>query len=103
MTSIIGIGIKFIYNPMSWYTLIGAGVVIAVISTIVNWYIVLQKEDRKYLKQFIRKKSKKIKETKVMKIIGVIPARYQSSRFPGKPLEMINGRPMVWWVYNQDC
>ena len=36
-----------------------------------------------------------------MKIIGVIPARYQSSRFPGKPLEMINGRPMVWWVYNQ--
>ena len=44
---------------MSWYTLIGAGVVIAVISTIVNWYIVLQKEDRKYLKQFIRKKVKR--------------------------------------------
>lgn len=59
VTSIIGIGIKFIYNPMSWYTLIGAGVVIAVISTIVNWYIVLQKEDRKYLKQFIRKKVKR--------------------------------------------
>ena len=36
-----------------------------------------------------------------MKIIGVIPARYQSSRFPGKPVAMINGKPMIWWVYNQ--
>ena len=36
-----------------------------------------------------------------MKIIGVIPARYESSRFPGKPLELINGRPMVWWVYKR--
>ncbi len=36
-----------------------------------------------------------------MKIIGVIPARYESSRFPGKPLALINGKPMVWWVYRQ--
>lgn len=36
-----------------------------------------------------------------MKIIGVIPARYQSSRFPGKPLADIMGRPMIWWVYQQ--
>lgn len=36
-----------------------------------------------------------------MKIIGVIPARYQSSRFPGKPLAIIMGKPMVWWVYQQ--
>lgn len=36
-----------------------------------------------------------------MKIIGVIPARYQSSRFPGKPLADICGRPMVWWVYHR--
>ena len=35
-----------------------------------------------------------------MKIIGVIPARYQSSRFPGKPLALINGKPMIWWVYH---
>ena len=34
-----------------------------------------------------------------MKIIGVIPARYRSSRFPGKPLADICGRPMIWWVY----
>lgn len=37
----------------------------------------------------------------IMKIIGVIPARYQSSRFPGKPLADICGKPMLWWVYQQ--
>ena len=36
-----------------------------------------------------------------MKIIGVIPARYKSSRFPGKPLADILGKPMIWWVYQQ--
>ena len=36
-----------------------------------------------------------------MKIIGVIPARYKSSRFEGKPLVDICGKPMIWWVYNQ--
>jgi 3-deoxy-manno-octulosonate cytidylyltransferase (CMP-KDO synthetase) len=36
-----------------------------------------------------------------MKIIGVIPARYGSSRFPGKPLADIHGKPMIWWVYQQ--
>lgn len=36
-----------------------------------------------------------------MKAIGVIPARYKSSRFPGKPLMDICGRPMVWWTYHQ--
>jgi 3-deoxy-manno-octulosonate cytidylyltransferase (CMP-KDO synthetase) len=36
-----------------------------------------------------------------MKIIGVIPARYKSSRFQGKPLADIHGKPMVWWVYQQ--
>jgi len=34
-----------------------------------------------------------------MKFIGIIPARYQSSRFPGKPLAMIHGKPMIQWVY----
>lgn len=34
-----------------------------------------------------------------MKYIGIIPARYQSSRFPGKPLCDILGRPMIEWVY----
>ncbi len=36
-----------------------------------------------------------------MKIIGVIPARYQSSRFPGKPLVPICGKPMIYRVYQQ--
>lgn len=36
-----------------------------------------------------------------MKIIGVIPARYKSTRFEGKPLADICGKPMIWWVYNQ--
>lgn len=35
------------------------------------------------------------------KIVGVIPARYASTRFPGKPLVDICGHPMVWWVYQQ--
>lgn len=34
-----------------------------------------------------------------MKILGVIPARYQSSRLPGKPVVDICGKPMIWWVY----
>lgn len=36
-----------------------------------------------------------------MKIIGVIPARYNSSRFSGKPLADICGKAMIWWVYQQ--
>jgi 3-deoxy-manno-octulosonate cytidylyltransferase (CMP-KDO synthetase) len=35
-----------------------------------------------------------------MKIICVIPARFASSRFPGKPLINICGKPMIYWVYS---
>ena len=34
-----------------------------------------------------------------MKIIGVIPSRYASTRFPGKGISDICGKPMIWWVY----
>lgn len=34
-----------------------------------------------------------------MNILAVIPARYDSVRFPGKPLVMLGDRPMVQWVY----
>jgi 3-deoxy-manno-octulosonate cytidylyltransferase (CMP-KDO synthetase) len=34
-----------------------------------------------------------------MKTVAIIPARFQSTRFPGKPLAQINGYPMVWHVY----
>lgn len=33
-----------------------------------------------------------------MKILTVIPARYGSTRFPGKPLAPILGKPMILWV-----
>ena len=36
-----------------------------------------------------------------MKTIGIIPCRYQSSRFPGKTLALINGKPMMWHVYQR--
>lgn len=36
-----------------------------------------------------------------MKIIGIIPARYTSSRFPGKPLADIFGKSMIQRVYEQ--
>ncbi len=34
-------------------------------------------------------------------ILGVIPARYGSTRFPGKVLARIQGKPMVQWVWEQ--
>jgi 3-deoxy-manno-octulosonate cytidylyltransferase (CMP-KDO synthetase) len=36
-----------------------------------------------------------------MHAVGVIPARYQSSRFPGKPLALIAGQPLVRRVYER--
>ena len=36
-----------------------------------------------------------------MKILGIIPARYASSRFPGKPLVDIGGKSMIQRVYEQ--
>lgn len=34
-----------------------------------------------------------------MKVVAIIPARYGSSRFPGKPLALIAGKPMIQRVY----
>ena len=34
-----------------------------------------------------------------MNFIGIIPARFQSTRFPGKPLVLLNGKPIIQWVY----
>jgi 3-deoxy-manno-octulosonate cytidylyltransferase (CMP-KDO synthetase) len=34
-----------------------------------------------------------------MRVTAVIPARYASTRFPGKPLADLCGRPMIQWVY----
>lgn len=38
-----------------------------------------------------------------MKVVGIIPARYGSTRLPGKPLKDICGKPMIWWVYTRVC
>ncbi len=36
-----------------------------------------------------------------MKVVGIIPARFSSSRFPGKPLKPILGKPMIVRVYER--
>jgi len=36
-----------------------------------------------------------------MKVLGVIPARWASTRFPGKPLKQIAGKAMIHWVWDQ--
>lgn len=36
-----------------------------------------------------------------MKFIAIIPARYASTRFPGKPLANMDGKPMIQRVYEQ--
>lgn len=33
--------------------------------------------------------------------LGIIPARYQSTRFPGKPLALLGNKPMIQWVYER--
>ncbi len=39
--------------------------------------------------------------SKFPKCHGIIPARYESSRFPGKPLVEIQGKPMFWHVHDR--
>jgi 3-deoxy-manno-octulosonate cytidylyltransferase (CMP-KDO synthetase) len=35
----------------------------------------------------------------MLNVLGVIPARWASSRFPGKPLALLLGKPMLQWVW----
>lgn len=39
--------------------------------------------------------------SKELKFIAIIPARYASTRFPGKPLAMLGGKPVIQRVYEQ--
>jgi 3-deoxy-manno-octulosonate cytidylyltransferase (CMP-KDO synthetase) len=57
-------------------------------------YWIIQFAIRERIYQYIERMVK-------MKIIAIIPARYASTRFPGKPLAEICGKPMIWWVYQQ--
>jgi 3-deoxy-manno-octulosonate cytidylyltransferase (CMP-KDO synthetase) len=36
-------------------------------------------------------------------VVAIIPARYASSRFPGKAIVDIAGKPMIQWVYERTC
>jgi len=36
-----------------------------------------------------------------MQITAIIPARFASSRYPGKPLALLGGKPMIQWVYER--
>lgn len=42
-------------------------------------------------------------ENSPLRVLGIIPARYASTRFPGKPLVMIAGKTMIQRVYEQAC
>jgi len=37
----------------------------------------------------------------VTEFLGIIPARYASTRFPGKPLALLGDKPMIQWVYER--
>jgi 3-deoxy-manno-octulosonate cytidylyltransferase (CMP-KDO synthetase) len=39
--------------------------------------------------------------SKNVSVVAIIPARYGSSRFPGKPLALLNGKPMIQHVYER--
>ena len=54
--------------------------------------------EMKALESKTREMEEKIDE---MRIAAVIPSRYQSSRFPGKPLAIIAGKTMIERVYRQ--
>ena len=37
------------------------------------------------------------------KAVGIIPARWRSTRFPGKPLHLIGNKPLLWHVWQRCC
>ena len=85
---------------------IGAGSVVA--SVFNNSNIVIAGNPAKIIKKNIkwyRGKPSKIQQDIVCAqnrgIVAIIPSRYNSSRFPGKPLADICGKPMIQWVYER--
>ena len=44
--------------------------------------------------------ARKVEQSLMNKVIAIIPARWESTRLPGKPLADINGKPMIQWVYD---
>lgn len=80
---------------------IGTGSVVT--SKINEKYVVVAGNPAKIVRRDIdwsRKRPNSVENSK-KNVIAVIPARYQSSRFPGKPLAKILGKPMIQWVYER--
>lgn len=63
----------------------------------INWY----RGKPKQIQEDILRKQGMVVENKFPKVIAIIPSRYASSRFPGKPLADILGKPMIQWVYEK--
>ena len=59
---------------------------------------ILRPED---LKRVYRERIRRIKIQSDMKFLGIIPARYASTRFPAKPLAMLGGKTVIQRVYEQ--
>lgn len=60
---------------------------------------VLKPEDLK--REFVMKGLEELKQRSDMKFLGIIPARYASTRFPAKPLAMLGGKTVIQRVYEQ--
>ena len=56
ISSLLCFGIRFLFIPKEWFTLFLSGVLVVFVSIIINTFIVLQKEDREYLCEIIKKK-----------------------------------------------
>lgn len=63
----------------------------------------LKPEDckREYVKELLSLLPSSLIHHNDMKYIGIIPARYASTRFPGKPLALLSGKPVIQHVYEQ--
>ena len=60
---------------------------------------VLKPEDLK--REYIVKGLEELKIKSDMKFLGIIPARYASTRFPAKPLAILGGKTVIQRVYEQ--
>ena len=58
----------------------------------------LKKKEQDFLCSYMRQKLFPLEHLKQQRAVVVIPARYKSSRFPGKPLAKINGKEMILHV-----
>lgn len=54
-----------------------------------------------FQRDYIKEGIKEIMTKENIKFIGIIPARYASTRFPAKPLAILGGKPVIQRVYEQ--